>query len=84
MKKIVPDPPPSFPIPYVTIIADLILEDAKSHLISLMDNLSKTCDLFVSLEADDQRNTVLENIGILTELLHALSDHMRALEAGHG
>ncbi|MFJ4347220.1 hypothetical protein [Pseudomonas sp. NPDC089401] len=86
MKKIVPDPPPpaSFPIPYITIIADLTLEDAKPHATALMQALSNTIQLYLDTEAEDHREIVLENLGILTELLRILFAHMATLETDHG
>jgi D-ribose pyranose/furanose isomerase RbsD len=84
MKKLVPDSPPSFPIPYITIIADLSIEDAKPHAAALMDALSNTIQLCLATQDAEQRQTVLENIAIITELLRALSTHMANLEVAHG
>ncbi|RRV48221.1 hypothetical protein EGJ09_05595 [Pseudomonas sp. p106] len=83
MKKIVPDPPDSFPIPYISIIADLSLEDAKAHAAALMDSLSRTIELYLSTVGEDQRKVVLDNMGIHTELLRALFGHMSTLERAH-
>jgi hypothetical protein len=82
MKKIVPDPPDSFPIPYITIIADLSPEDARSHAAALMDCLCKTSQLYLDTEAEDHRYALLENLGILTELLRVLVAHM-AMQGDH-
>ncbi|WDY57223.1 hypothetical protein [Pseudomonas sp. PSKL.D1] len=84
MKKLVPDPPPQYPVPYISIIADLSHKDAFQHATTLMDSLSNTIQLYLNTEAEDQRNVVLENLGILTELLRALFAHMAAREVGHG
>jgi len=83
MKKLVPDPPPSFPIPYITIIADLSIEDAKPHAAALMDALSNTIQLYLNSEDKEQRKVVQENLAILTELLRALFAHMAQLEVAH-
>ncbi|WAB97289.1 MULTISPECIES: hypothetical protein [Pseudomonas] len=83
MKKLVPDPPDSCPIHYITIIADLSLEDAKAHAAALMDSLSSTIELYLSTVGEDQRRVVLDNMGILTDLLRALFSHMTTLEREH-
>ncbi|QHG66954.1 hypothetical protein [Pseudomonas putida] len=83
MKKLVPDPPPSFPIPYISIISDLSLEDAKPHAAVLMDALSNTIQLYLKTEDKEQRKVVQENLAILTELLRALFAHMAKLEVAH-
>ncbi|WAB97307.1 MULTISPECIES: hypothetical protein [Pseudomonas] len=80
MKKIVPDPPTSFPIPYITIIAGLSAEDAKAHAATLMDCFCKTSQLYLDTEAEDHRYALLENLGILTELLRVLVAHMAMQE----
>ncbi len=84
MKKLVPDPPPSFPIPYITIIAGLSIEDGKPHAAALMDALSNSIQLCLATQDTEQRQTVLEDIAIITELLRALSTHMASLEVAHG
>ncbi|WP_288441865.1 hypothetical protein [uncultured Pseudomonas sp.] len=83
MKKIVPDPPPTSPIPYITIIADLTFEDAKPHAAALMDSLSSNIQLLLETEAKDHREVLLVNIGILTELLRTLFAHMASQEVPH-
>ncbi|MFJ4350694.1 hypothetical protein ACIPZ5_07320 [Pseudomonas sp. NPDC089428] len=83
MKKIVPDPPPAYPLPYITIIADLTFEDAKPHAAALMDSLSSTIQVLLETEAEDHRKVLLENMSILTELLRALFAHMAMQEATH-
>ncbi|WP_426809626.1 hypothetical protein ABOC32_27780 [Pseudomonas sp. WOUb67] len=81
MKKVVPDPPSVFPIPYSTIIADLPYEEAKSHATIVMDSLSNTVKQFIAAEDPAQRSTHLETLSISAVLLHALLAHMKTLEA---
>ncbi|UTL91971.1 hypothetical protein [Pseudomonas fluorescens] len=83
MKKIVPDPPPSLPLPYIKIIADLTFEDAKPHAAALMDSLSSTIQVLLETEAKDHRQVLLENMSILTELLRTLFAHMATQEMAH-
>ncbi|PVZ39329.1 hypothetical protein [Pseudomonas sp. CC120222-01a] len=83
MKKIVPDPPLSFPLPYLTIIADLTVEDAKPHAAALMDSLSRTIQVLLETECQDHRQVLLENMSILTELLRTLFSHMAMREIAH-
>ncbi|MBO9549066.1 hypothetical protein [Pseudomonas sp.] len=83
MKKIVPDPPPSFPLPYLTIIADLTVEDAKPHAAALMDSLSSTIQVLLETESQEHRQVLLENMNILTELLRTLFSHMATREMAH-
>lgn len=81
MKKLVPDPPTTFPIPYISIIADLSHKDAKSQAVKLMGGLSQTIELYLKAEDGPQRCTLLENMSIFTDLLNALFAHMKAQEA---
>lgn len=83
MKKIVPDPPPSFPLPYIKIISDLTFEDAKPHAAALMDSLSSTIQVLLETKAEDHRQVLLENMSILTELLRVLFAHMGMQEVTH-
>ncbi|MFJ4065130.1 hypothetical protein ACIPW4_07505 [Pseudomonas sp. NPDC089996] len=83
MKKIVPDPPPRFPIPYIKIIADLTFDDAKPHAAALMDSLSNTIQLLLETKTEDHRQILLVNMSILTELIHTLASHMATLERAH-
>ncbi|MFJ4441839.1 hypothetical protein ACIPZ8_07105 [Pseudomonas sp. NPDC089422] len=83
MKKIVPDPPPSFPLPCITIIADLTFEDAKPHAADLMHSLSSTIQVLLETESKDHRQVLLENMSILTELLRTLFSHMATQEMAH-
>ncbi|MEN5300823.1 MULTISPECIES: hypothetical protein [unclassified Pseudomonas] len=83
MKKIVPDPPPSFPLPYIKIIADLTFEDAKPHAAALMDSLSSTIQVLLETEVEDHRKVLLENMSILTELLRVLFAHLAMQEVTH-
>ncbi|WP_414157592.1 hypothetical protein [Pseudomonas sp. BNK-15] len=75
MKKIVPDPPNSFPIPYITIIADLSPEDARSHAAALMDCLCKTSQLYLDTEAEDHRYALEGNMiaGSAARILSAMA-----------
>ncbi|MGJ7552260.1 hypothetical protein [Pseudomonas alloputida] len=83
MKKIVPDPPPSFPLRYLTMIADLTVEDAKPHAAALMDSLSSTIQVLLETESKDHRQVLLEKMSILTELLRTLACHMAMQEMAH-
>jgi hypothetical protein len=83
MNKLVPDPPPSFPIPYIKIIADLSIEDAKPHAAALMDALSNNIQLCLATQDEAQRKIVLDNIAIITELLRILSTHMADIEVAN-
>ena len=80
MKKLVPDPP-TFPIPYISIIADLSHAEARSQAAKLMGSLSQTIELYLKAEDRAQRCILLENMSIHTELLYALFDHMKVQEA---
>lgn len=80
MKKRVPDPP-TFPIPYISITADLSQKDAKCQTVRLMGSLSQTIELYLKAEDRAQRCILLENMSIHTELLYALFDHMKVQEA---
>ena len=80
MKKLVPDPP-TFPIPYISIIADLSHAEARSQAAKLMGSLSQTIELYLKAEDSLQHSALLENMSALTELLHALFAHIKAQEA---
>lgn len=79
MKKIVPDPP--YPIPYITIINDLTAPQAMAHAATLMDTLGSTVQAYVECPPEHRKEILLDNAGILSQLVAALIKHSKCQEA---
>lgn len=76
MKKRVPDPP----IPYISIINHLTVDEVRDHAAVLMSTIHKTADVYLAFKPEDRPEVLVDNLCILAQLLQCLFEHARSQE----